>query len=91
MDNSLEIAKEIRDKINSLPEAQEYIKLKNIIDNDAEIKALQEEMISQKKQGKIDEASRISSKINSLPVYQNFQFVKEQLADTLKIVADILK
>lgn len=91
MSNSLEIAKEIQEKILELPEAKEYLRLKEILENDDTIKSLQEEMISFKKSGKIDEAKEISKKINSLPIYQNFQTVKEQLADTLKTIANILK
>lgn len=91
MNNAIGIAEEIRDKISELPEAKEYIRLKEIIDKDEEITRLQKEIISKQNSGETEEAEKLLSRLNSLPIVVNFQQVKEQLAQTLKQVANILK
>lgn len=91
MNDPVEIALEIRDKIFELPEAKEYLRLKEIIDNDEEIQTLQKEIISLQNADKKEEANNLLSKLNSMPIVINFQFVKEQLADSLKLIANILK
>ena len=91
MNDPVEIALEIRDKISELPETKEYLRLKEIIDNDEEIQALQKEIISLQNADKKDEAKELFNKLNSMPIIIDFQIVKEQLADTLRLVSDILK
>ncbi len=91
MDNSLEIAQQIKGKILELPEAKEYLRLKSIIENDEEIKSLQEKIISLRKDKKIKEAKELTDKLNSMPIIINFEAVRDQLADTLKVISNILK
>lgn len=91
MNDPVEIALEIRDKISELPETKEYLRLKEIIDNDEEIQTLQKEIISLQNADKKEEAKELSNKLNSMPIIIDFQIVKEQLADTLRLVSDILK
>ena len=91
MNKSLEIATEIKDKISELPEAKEYVRLKEIIDNDEEIQNLQKEIIRLTNSGKKEEADKVLGRLNSLPIIANFHIVKEQLAETLKTISNILK
>ena len=91
MDNSLEIAEQIKGKILELPEAKEYLRLKNIIENDEEIKSLQEKIISLRKDKKTKEVKVLTDKLNSMPIIINFEAVRDQLADTLKVISNILK
>lgn len=91
MNNSLKIAKEIEEKISELPEAQEYVRLKQIIDEDIEIQNLQKEIIKLTNEGKKEEADKLLSRLKSIPIIINFEIVKEQLADTLKTISNILK
>lgn len=91
MDNGIELAKEISEKITELPEAKEYLRLKKIIDEDEEINKLQKEIVSLRSEGKNEEATELTSKLNSLPIIVNFGAVRAQLADTLKVISNILK
>ena len=91
MDNSLEIAEQIKGKILELPEAKEYLRLKSIIESDEEIKSLQEKIISLRKDKKTKEAKELTDKLNSMPIIINFEAVRDQLADTLKVISNILK
>ena len=61
MTDPIEIALEIREKISELPEAKEYLRLKEIIDKDEEIQQLQKSIIElqnsdKKQEGKVDNA-----------------------------------
>ena len=91
MDNGIELAKEISEKIAELPEAKEYLRLKKIIDEDEEINKLQKEIVSFRSKGKNQEATELTNKLNSLPIIVNFEAVRAQLADTLKVISNILK
>ena len=91
MDNGIELAKEISEKIAELPEAKEYLRLKKIIDEDEEINKLQQEIVSFRSEGKNQEATELTKKLNSLPIIVNFEAVRAQLADTLKVISNILK
>ena len=91
MTDPIEIALEIREKISELPEAKEYLRLKEIIDKDEEIQQLQKSIIELQNSDKKQEATELLNKLNSMPIVANFQIVKEQLADSLKLISNILK
>ena len=88
MDKGIELATEISEKIAELPEAKEYLRLKKIIDEDEEIKALQKEIISLQNKGEKAKADELLKKLNSIPIVINFQEIRGQLADTLSKVYD---
>lgn len=91
MDNPIELAEQIKDKIYDLPEAKEYLRLKKIIDEDEEINKLQKEIILLRSNGKAEEANALTNKLNAMPIIVNFEAVRAQLADTLKVISNILK
>ena len=91
MDKGIELATEISEKIAELPEAKEYLRLKKIIDEDEEIKALQKEIISLQNKGEKAKADELLKKLNSMPIVINFQEIRGQLADTLKVISNILE
>ena len=91
MDKGIELATEISEKIAKLPEAKEYLRLKKIIDEDEEIKALQKEIISLQNKGEKAKADELFKKLNSMPIVINFQEIRGQLADTLKVISNILE
>ena len=91
MDNLLNLAKEIQEKILDLPEAKEYLRLKKIIDEDEEIRSLQKEIVSLQKNGEKAKADELLKKLNAMPIVINFEEIRGQLADTLKVISNILK
>ena len=91
MDNGIELATEISERIAELPEAKEYLRLKKIIDEDEEINKLLKEIVSLRSEGKNQEATELTAKLNSLPIIANFEAIRAQLADTLKVISNILK
>ena len=91
MDNGIELAKEISEKIAELPEAKEYLRLEKIIDEDEEIKNLQREIVSLQNKGEKAKADELLKKLNAMPIVINFEEIRGQLADTLKVISNILE
>ena len=91
MDNLLDLAKEIQEKILDLPEAKEYLRLKKIIDEDEEIQSLKKEIVSFQKNGEKEKADELLKKLNAMPIVINFEEIRGQLADTLKVISNILE
>ena len=91
MDNLLDLAKEIQEKILDLPEAKEYLRLKKIIDEDEEIQSLKKEIVSLQKNGEKAKADELLKKLNAMPIVINFEEIRGQLADTLKVISNILE
>lgn len=91
MDNPIELAEKIKDKIYDLPEAKEYLRLKKIIDEDEEINKLQKEIVLLRSDGKAEEANALTKRLNAMPIIVNFEAVRAQLADTLKVISNIVK
>ena len=91
MDNGIELAKEISEQIAELPEAKEYLRLKKIIDEDEEIKNLQKEIVSLQHEGEKAKADELLKKLNAMPIVINFEEIRGQLADTLKVISNILE
>ncbi|MCQ2086986.1 MAG: YlbF family regulator [Bacilli bacterium] len=91
MSSAIDYAIAIQEKINELPEAKEYLRLKKIIDNDKEIQDLQKTILEYQRNGENKLADECMSRLNSLPIIVNFRMVEEQLAESLKLISDILK
>ena len=91
MDKGLELAQEINEKISELPEAKEYLRLKKIIEEDEEIKSLQKQIVSLQNSGNKEEADKLLDQLNSMPIVINFEEIRSQLADTLKVISNILE
>lgn len=91
MDNVIELAKGISKKIFDLPEAIEYLKLKGIVEKDEDIQSLQKAIIEAYNSDRKEEAEKLLSRLNEIPIVSNFNQAKEELANTLKIISDILK
>lgn len=91
MTDAIEIALDIRDKISELPETKEYLRLKQIIENDKDIQLKKMEIAKLQNEGKKEEANKLLNELNEMPIMVNFRAIKEQLADTLKIISNIIK
>lgn len=90
MTDSIELALEIRDKIAELPEAKEYLRLKNIIDSDEQIQNIQKHIVELQNNDKKQEAEKLLNELHSIPVVANFLDVKERLSALLNNIAQIL-
>ena len=90
MDKIIEEAKALRKDIDSLPEIQEYYRLKTLMENDEELKRLRLEIARLAKEGKTEERKNILEVYNSHPLVNNFYIAEEEVKLVLNSIKDIL-
>ena len=90
MDKILEEAKSLRKDIDSLPEIQEYYRLKTLMENDEELRRLRTEIARLTKEGKSEEKKNLLEIYNSHPLVNNFYIAEEEVKLILNSIKDIL-
>ena len=90
MDKIIEEAKALRKDIDSLPEVQEYYRLKTLMENDEELKKLRLEIARLAKEGKTEERKNLLEVYNSHPLVNNFYIAEEEVKLILNSIKDIL-
>ena len=90
MDKLISLSEEIRKELDKDPLFQEYISLKNEVDNNKELKALKQKMVLAKKEGRNDNYQKYLNEYNNHPLVVNFLFLESEVADYLKQISDIL-
>ena len=86
MDKVIEAAKEIRRDIDNLPEVQEYYHLKELYENDEELKRLREEIARLASLHKEEERKSLLKIYNSHPLVNNYNQAKEEVMRILNEV-----
>ena len=69
---------------------QEYLRLKEIYENDGELKNMRSEIARLASEGKIEQKESLSNIYNSHPVVINYHQAREELVALLKEIKDIL-
>ena len=90
MDKILEEAKSLRKDIDSLPEIQEYYRLKTLMENDEELRRLRTEIARLTKEGKAEEKKNLLSIYNSHPLVNNYNIAMEEAKSILRAIKDII-
>ena len=90
MDKILEEAKSLRKDIDSLPEIQEYYRLKTLMENDEELKRLRLEIARLAKEGKTEERKNLLAIYNANPLVNNYNIAMEEAKSILRAVKDII-
>ena len=91
MDKVLEKAQELRKAIEQTPEYQEYIKNKELLENNEDVIALKQNIANLKAQGKLTEAKNLETLYNNHPLINNYEASKEALYELLKTIESIIK
>ena len=91
MDKVLEKAKELRVAIEETPEFQEYIKNKELLENNKDVIELKHNIANLKAKGKIEEAKNLEKLYNEHPLVNNFEMSKEALYELLKTIQNIIQ
>ena len=91
MDKVLEKAKELRLAIEETAEYQEYIKNKQLLENNKDVIELKHNIANLKAQGKLEEAKNLEKLYNSHPLVNNFEVSKDALYELLKIIQNIIQ
>ena len=90
MDKVLEKAKELRLAIEETAEYQEYIKNKQLLENNKDVIELKHNIANLKAQGKLEEAKNLEKLYNSHPLVNNFEVSKDALYELLKTIQNII-
>lgn len=91
MDKVLEKAKELRIAIEETSEYQEYIKNKELLENNEDVRELKHNIANLRAQGKLKEADRLETFYNNHPLVNNYEVSKEALYQLLKTIESIIK
>ena len=91
MDKVLEKAKELRLAIEETAEYQEYIKNKQLLENNKDVIELKHNIANLKAQGKLQEAQNLEKLYNSHPLVNNFEVSKDALYELLKTIQNIIQ
>lgn len=90
MNKILEEANSLRKDIDSLPEIQEYYRLKTLMENDEELRRLRTEIARLTKEGKNEEKKNLLAIYNSHPLVNNYNIAMEEAKSILRAIKDII-
>ena len=91
MDKVLEKAKELRALIDETPEMKEYLKNKELLENNQDVYELKQNIANLKAQGKLAEAKNLEDIYNTHPLVNNFEASKVALYELLKTIQNIIQ
>ena len=90
MDKIIEEAKSLRNGIDSLPEIQEYYRLKELMEKDEELSRLRKEIARLANEGKTEERKNLLEIYNSHPLVNNYNIAMEEAKSILRAIKDII-
>ena len=88
MEKIIELTYKLKEELDSLPLFQEYKRVKQIVDNDEELKSLKTEIAKSVKDKQ--KHQELLDRYNSNPLVINYEALKKEIADYLKEVCDII-
>ena len=91
MDKVLEKAKELKALIDETPEMKEYLKNKELLENNKDMYELKQNIANLKAKGKLTEAKNLEAIYNNHPLVNNFEASKEVLYELLKTIQNIIQ
>ena len=91
MDKVLEKAKELRLSIEQTPEYIEYMKNKELLENNKDVLELKQNIANLKAQAKYEEAKNLEEIYNKHPLVNNFEVSKDNLYELLKTIQNIIQ
>ena len=90
MNKIIEEAKSLRDDIDSLPEIQEYYRLRELMEKDEELSRLRKEIARLANEGKAEERKNLLEIYNSHPLVNNYNIAMEEAKSILRAIKDII-
>ena len=90
MNKTDEALEKLAKELYALPEVQEYLELKESIENDKELKEMRLEIARLTNEGKKEEHDNLLKVYNSHPLVVNYQVAREELYNLLNQIKDIL-
>lgn len=90
MDKIIEEAKSLRNDIDSLPEIQEYYRLRELMEKDEELSRLRKAIARLAYEGKTEERKNLLAIYNSHPLVNNYNIAMEEAKSILRAIKDII-
>lgn len=81
---------QLKEELDNSKIIQEYLSLKNILENDEELKKLREEIARLTNENKVDEKEALLAIYNSHPVVVNYEQAREEVVALLNQIKKIL-
>lgn len=91
VDEVIELANKLKDKINELPEMKEYLNLKHLLENDKELSNMRKDIARLESLGKTKEKEALLNIYNSHPLVNNYYLAKEEIKSILLTISNIIK
>ena len=91
MDKVLEKAKELREAIEQTPEYIEYMKNKELLENNKDVIEIKQNIANLKAKGKFTEAKNLENLYNAHPLVNNYEASRDALYELLKTIQNIIK
>ena len=88
MDKAIELAYELKKEIDALPLFQEYKRIKELVDNSAELKELKQEIAKNSTNPSLKK--KLIDKYNSHPLVVNYNELKNEVKDYLYEICEII-
>ena len=90
MDKVDQALNELKEELDNSPIIQEYLRLKEVLENDEELKAMRQEIARLTNEGKEEEKEALLAIYNSHPVVNNYSEAREEVISLLREIKDIL-
>ena len=90
MNNTDEAIKELATELYALPEVKEFLRLKESLEKDKELKEMRQEIARLTNEGKKEEHNNLLSVYNSHPLVVNYLALREEVIALLSQIKDIL-
>ena len=90
MNKTDEALEKLASELNSLPEVQEFLSLKESLEKDKELKEMRLEIARLSNEGKKEEHDNLLKVYNSHPLVVNYQTAREEVYSLLRQIKDIL-
>ena len=91
MNDELELSLEkLKKELDNSPIIQEYLSLKEVLENDEELKKMREEIARLTSEDKLEEREALLAIHNSHPIVVNYEQARQEVINLLNQIKDIL-
>ena len=91
MDKVIEKAQELKAALDETPEMKEYLKYKDLYENNEDVIELKHNIANLRAKGKLNEANNLQALYDNYPIVVNYQASKEALMELLKTIQSLIK
>jgi cell fate (sporulation/competence/biofilm development) regulator YmcA (YheA/YmcA/DUF963 family) len=90
MDKIKELTDKVSTDLHSLPEVQEFLRLKELMASDKELANMRSDIARLTSEKKEEEKNNLIAIYNSHPIVNNYNVVREEVMNILQTIKDIL-